>query len=226
MPRKVEHGSRHGSRRHGKKRHDPTLPIAATRMAELLGERPTDLRRVEIGSEANRSRPKNSFTRSLVGFTPSIMELMLGRSIEEDDPKFVPIKFSGISQAPFASSEFTKPSATVTRGGILVLSGLVKAKFLPEIGQGSNIRQQEVPQLEPGSFDGPRRLNVAVSQAPENLRTDTLTQALRGLELHITPIGEINGQNISDTTTRAVVQQMWQGQAPGAYTRLPITSYF
>ena len=151
-----------------------------------------------VGFEGTAAtRPKrserlhNEFQRHITGFSRYALDLMTEYDFE-GAASFVPVRFTGISQAPKKKMEYRKPSIVVSRGGVVVLSGLVDAVNINEIGRGhSPISQIEAPDLD--SHTAPRRLNVGLGPVPNGFDQSEFSGAVRDSSLILSRVAFING---------------------------------
>lgn len=190
MPHKFDHLKDKPNARRGKRRRPPHIrAISKERLDELTG-----------GSAGTDTRSKpvyNEFIRLLCGFSQQAIEVMqkygLGNLTEDGQ---VPVGFTGVSQSPRTEIGLTKPSVARTRAGIVVISGLVAASDLGEIGKTDNpVRQVDVPSLE--THTAAHRFNVGLGRPAGDFQDVELARTLSGAALQLSAVVKINGYNVS-----------------------------
>jgi hypothetical protein len=206
MPRRNANGARDRGRYYRNARSAPRFAPRINMDRIGLGRTPT-----EASQTAPKPTVRNEFTRHVTGFSSGVMELLLGYGFEHvDEGGFVPVHFSGITRAPRAEIEYHKPSLVKTRGGIIVLSGLVDTGRVKEIGHDvTPIRRVDEPDLD--SHNAPRRLNVALGQEPDGFDDRGLTrQLVADCALVLSEVTEINGFRTNFYQSAASLDELWR----------------
>ncbi len=169
------------------------------------------------------TKPVNEFTRNLRGFSNRSLGLLIRHGLEQvDDNGFIPVRFTGISHAPHKRIGYKKPTLVKTRGGMLVVSGLVNGNDLNEIGHGSSpVRQADVPDLD--SHDSPKRLNVSLGREPVGYDAHELSVALMGeTAVELSEIVTVNDQNVTHSFP---AQDLWHRAAATSPSHTAYRSY-
>ena len=206
MPRR---NSRAGSQRHGSK-------------GQSVGQtRPIDWEAFEAPLSGSRPKPfhydtvKNEFTRNIVGFSPNIMRMLTGRRFEDredhDQIGFFPVSFRGVSQLPTKRSEFTRPSAfATTKSRLVILSGIIEASFVEEIGKEGPITQIGAPELK--SHGSALRLNLTIGPTPHDFDGKRVTREMFAecKDYALSEVSEINGTPVPPNASPDDIDQMWE----------------
>jgi hypothetical protein len=174
-------------------------------------------RRPTVTQPKARNTEENHFTRNIIGFSPETVELMQRGGLANVHAGYVAVHFSGITESPKRKSPYTKPSIVKTPGGLVVLTGLVEAAYIDEVGRGSGpITQVDAPDLD--SHDAPRRLNVVLGQEQEGFNESAIIRALAGeTALSLSMVSSINERPV-DPSRRNVAYE-WNGRSePSSYS--------
>lgn len=201
----------------------PTTKPGGKRKRRGLPPQPVDWERVSAQNSVNEgfepshwrpsARPStshvnNGFVRRLTGFSDRALTMMLAHDFKDVDEEGVKVAFTGVSQAPRKEIPYAKPGLTKTRGGVLVVSGMVDPSSVAEIGNnGSRIEQVDAPDLE--GYDAPRRLNVGLGREPVvNFDQKEFAALVAGSQLIVSRVVEINGRSVDPYVTN--FQGFWK----------------
>ncbi|HVV66527.1 MAG TPA: hypothetical protein VHB72_00445 [Candidatus Saccharimonadales bacterium] len=226
MPRKNASQSRDsrggGGRRRKRASGSGAFPIDWDR-AEALNTG-ADVREMQAPGIARRKPEKlhNEFIRKLFGFDEDTLEFMRQYRLEEvDDTGGIPIRFEGISKKPKRRIEFTKLGLVCSRGGLVVVSGVVSNADQNEVGLGVTReirRTSSEPSLD--SHNASNRFNVTLGRQPEGFKERELTEKLLGDNvIALSSVIEVNGHVIRPSASANDIDALWERREEIPYSR-------